>query len=90
MNDWDCCDDYGVWVVVLKKLGGRWESEEDAQEECNRRNFAAGISNEEGELKAEITQDDEAKFQQVHYLHAECTCFKGSKGTVDRQVNGLN
>lgn len=86
---YDVCDDYGVWVVVPKPLG-RWVNQDDAQDECNKRNFDAGIAAEDGELKNEVSKEDESKFTTVHLVHPECTCSKMSKGGLDRKLNDLN
>lgn len=76
MRLYDVVDDYGVWIVT-QKWNGRWVSEEQAQDECNRRNFAAGISDEDGELKTSLSEKEEDVFAEVHYKHPECTCKPG-------------
>lgn len=89
----DICDDYGVWVITTEPKVGmtcRWLTEEDAQAECNRRNFAAGIADENGDLKSLIDVDDEEKFQTVHYAHPECTCFGAMKALRESLVKAGN
>lgn len=73
---YDLCDDYGVWVVSLREQNdGHWPDEYSAQEECNMRNFAAGIAKENGELLFEPDTDDpDLQFIEHHLSHPDCTC----------------
>ena len=69
---YDICDDFGVWIVVprLAKLG-RWQSEQDAQAECDRRNFQDGIADESGRLLQLFNQ---VQWWAKHSLRPDCTC----------------
>jgi hypothetical protein len=76
---YDVCDDYGVWVVAYPVPNGRWESQDEAQDECNRRNYMGGMSDILGELKETITEEDALNFEANHRTHPECTCNAASK-----------
>jgi hypothetical protein len=76
------CDDYGVWVVSAGHDGGPYETMDDAQAECNRRNHEAGIANEDGELKATLSAVDVELWRSKHASLPDCTCSKGG------QING--
>jgi hypothetical protein len=78
-GEYDLLDDLGVWVVWYFGPGeARFDSEEAAQDECNRRNHAAGIANEDGELKSELTEGDLVLWRSLHLEDPECTCKIGS------------
>jgi hypothetical protein len=83
------CDDYGVWVVTSSDLGP-YLTEEQAQDECNRRNHQEGNADKDGNLKSVVSQADEKLWQRYHLTRKDCTCHKGSAHTVTKQLNDLN
>lgn len=67
------CDDVGVWVVV-PRVNGKFNSEAEAQDECDRRNIEDGSADESGELYGDWPMNKVAQWERVHGARADCTC----------------